>query len=65
MFKEGSIWMCRECEHQATQKCHMYDHVEGKHIQHGGYQCDYCEKILKTKASLRSHLNCSHKQLKR
>ena len=62
MFKVGSLWKCSVCNHQATQKCHMYNHVEGKHIQHAGYQCNLCAKILKTKVSLQVHVNNYHKK---
>ena len=55
MYKEGGHWFCKECNHKSSQKGHLYEHVEAKHISHGGYQCLYCEKVLKTQASLRMH----------
>merc|ERR1712126_492281 len=50
MFKEGSIWYCNDCEYKGS-KSHVYEHVEAKHVTHGGYQCQFCSKILKTKGS--------------
>ena len=61
MYKEGKLWFCTDCEYTGT-KGHVYEHVEAKHVIHGGYQCQFCNKVLKTQGSLRVHNNKSHKQ---
>ena len=60
MVKEGSIWYCNDCSYQSGQKGHVYEHVEAKHVIHGGYQCQYCDKVLKSRASVRMHLKQYH-----
>jgi len=61
MYKEGSTWYCTDCQYQST-KSHVYEHVESKHIQHPGWQCFYCKKIMKTKADFgRHHKYCTKK----
>lgn len=65
MYKEGSIWYCNDCSYQSGQKGHVYEHVEAKHVLHGGYQCQYCDKVLKSRASLRMHLKQYHPTFKR
>ena len=60
MFKDGSLWYCNDCEYKGS-KSHVYEHVEAKHVSHGGYQCQFCSKILKTKGSLRVHNHMYHK----
>ena len=49
MSKEGSMWYCNDCSYQSNKKSHLYDHVEARHISHPGYQCQYCDKVFKTK----------------
>ena len=63
MFKNGSQWKCKECSYQSALKNNVYEHVEAKHIEHSGYACQFCDKVLKTKGSLRVHMNSYHKGL--
>ena len=60
MFKEGSLWHCIDCGFKSPKKDHVYEHIEAKHIIHGGYNCPYCETVLKTRASLRMHQRNKH-----
>lgn len=62
MFKEGIFWYCSDCSYKSGTKSNVYEHVEAKHVIHGGYQCQLCTSVAKTKGSLRVHYNKYHKQ---
>ena len=40
-------------------------HVEAVHITHPGLVCDLCEKVLKTRDTLKSHMKSKHKDAQR
>ena len=56
-----SVWRCLDCGKDFKLKGDMSRHVEAFHITHPGLQCDLCEKVLKTRESMRSHMNNVHK----
>ena len=59
MTKDGRTWYCTECDYFSNHTGHVYEHIESKHVVHSGYVCQYCEKVLKTKASAGRHYkNC-------
>ena len=64
MTKEDGIWSCRECIYTSRTKGHVYEHIEAKHVHHGGYICPKCSKLLKTRASLRMHSKHYHSTMK-
>jgi hypothetical protein len=39
----------------------MTRHVEAFHIEHPGFACQFCSSVLKTRESLRGHMNNKHK----
>jgi len=60
MCKNGGSWCCKLCSYQCLNKSHMQEHVEAKHLQHGGYFCQSCNKTYKTKSTFRRHFSsCS------
>ena len=61
MYRDDGFWMCNDCPYKSAVKSHVSEHVEAKHIIHGGHKCQYCDKVLKTRNSLRGHM-LSHKQ---
>ena len=62
MHKEGSNWKCTDCSYGSYKKNNVYEHVESRHVTHPGYYCEYCNKILKTKAFLKRHMSqCKQK----
>ena len=61
MFKEDGYWKCSDCDYYSYHKGHTYDHVEAKHVQHAGYQCNACDNIMKTSLALRKHYSKYHK----
>ena len=56
-----SVWRCLDCGKEFKLKGDMSRHVEAFHITHPGLQCEVCEKVLKTRESMRSHMNNVHK----
>ena len=61
MMKIESGWMCKECPYRSKNKIHVQEHVE-MHIEGFSVQCKYCEKTLKSTASIRFHVRRFHKQ---
>ena len=60
MYKDGHIWICCDCSYQSSERTNLRAHIEARHISHSGYQCQFCEKIYKTKDSLRKHVSVYH-----
>ena len=58
-----SVWRCLDCGKEYKLKGDTSRHVEAHHIDHPGLECSLCGKILKTRESLRSHMNQTHKRL--
>ena len=64
-FEEGSnksVWRCLDCGKEYKLKGDTSRHVEAHHIDHPGLECNLCGRILKTRESLRGHVNQSHKR---
>ena len=61
MYREDGVWKCSDCDYFSSHKGHTFEHIEAKHVQHSGYQCEICNKIMKTFASLRTHKSKYHK----
>jgi len=65
VFEEGSnksVWRCLDCGKEYKLKGDTSRHVEAHHIDHPGLECNLCGRILKTRESLRGHMNQSHKR---
>ena len=59
MTKDGRMWYCTDCDYCSNHNGHVYEHVESKHVVHSGYACQFCQKVLKTKAAAGRHFkNC-------
>jgi uncharacterized C2H2 Zn-finger protein len=56
-----AVWRCLDCLKEFKLKGDMTRHVEAFHIEHPGLSCELCEKVLKTRESMRSHMNNVHK----
>ena len=60
----GAGWLCLDCSYVGRKKSHVYEHVEAKHVDHPAYQCEECNRICKSRNSLRAHKNNYHKKRK-
>ena len=63
LFTEGGarLWRCTQCHKTSSLKTDISRHVEAVHIQHPGFQCEFCYSFCKTRDALRCHMNKYHK----
>ena len=61
MRKTEGGWSCCECNFMSS-KSRVWEHVESKHMNLGGYTCDLCHKYCPTASSLRNHNDRYHKK---
>lgn len=61
MEKAMGVWKCLDCPKEYKQKGDLSRHVEACHIDHPGCQCVLCNKIFKTRDSLRNHMYQGHR----
>ena len=61
MFKEDSVWHCVDCGHSSRFKGDVAKHVEAKHIETEGFNCNYCSKFFTSRNSLKSHISRFHR----
>jgi len=54
------MWACTECSYQTKYSTTLTRHVESKHIQSAGFQCDVCHQFCPTRNSLMSHQYRKH-----
>lgn len=57
---ECGEWVCTDCGYTKKIRSHVYEHVDRKHSSHGGYLCNVCNMVLKTKFQLGRHNNQMH-----
>merc|ERR1712142_99641 len=43
------LWQCLECNYTSKKNLNVFEHIESKHIQHGGYLCEMCHTTCPTK----------------
>jgi rubrerythrin len=48
-------WYCLVCRYESAKKSHVFEHIEAKHIDHPGYSCPICGRLLKNSIALRRH----------
>ena len=66
MFKDenvegGFMWRCVDCSYSSRNKAHVANHVEAKHIQSQGFNCEYCGKFCPNRNSLHVHISRNHR----
>ena len=54
------MWACTVCSYQTKYSTTLTRHVESKHIQSAGFQCDVCHQFCPTSNSLMSHKYRKH-----
>jgi len=60
IVKVESGWQCTECA-RIDSKGHLVEHVETSHLDGVEYFCQYCGIKKSSRATLRRHVNYSHK----
>jgi len=55
----GGLWQCADCDLK-TKSSNLYNHVESKHLDQPGYNCQYCQKFCKSRHSLITHVHRFH-----
>jgi len=55
------MWSCNDCGKFSRLKNDIAKHVEAVHITHPGLVCDLCEKVLKTRDTLKQHMKSQHR----
>ena len=64
MEQREGVWGCLECNWESKYKSRVFDHVEAKHIETGGYSCTICGKFCPSYSSLKMHKSRYHRELK-
>ena len=57
---EAGLVMCAECGNSGKRR-DVRRHIEAKHIENTHIECTLCGKIVKTRDSLRKHMEKDHK----
>ena len=55
------MWSCNDCGKFSRLKNDIAKLVEAVHITQPGLVCDLCEKILKTRDTLKKHMISKHR----
>ena len=58
---EGGTWSCYLCGKITSGSGNMRQHFEAYHFSLGGFQCELCMKMFKTKHSLATHVSKNHR----
>jgi len=61
MYSKESVWYCLNCAYVSPIRARVRNHVEARHVTHSGFVCQDCEKVFKTRHSLRVHASASHR----
>ena len=61
MVKENGLWLCLECPYNNIQKAVMRNHVEAKHLNTGGFDCQFCSVTCPNRQALRMHISRKHR----
>ena len=56
-----AVWQCVECGKTSQYITNLKGHVEANHLQGLKIDCPYCEKVFKSRGSLRNHVHKFHK----
>ena len=63
MIRTNKGWQCGqvECDYESINKFHLRNHIESKHVDIGGIQCNFCPKVCPTRHAFTLHLKRNHK----
>merc|ERR1719318_1464798 len=57
------VWQCIECGKTSKYITNLKGHIEANHLQGLKFDCLFCEKVFKSRGSLRTHVGNFHKNL--
>ena len=58
---EDGLWKCLDCGYRTKNNSVLYEHIESRHVDHPGYECDICSKFCSTRNALRNHKSFKHR----
>lgn len=58
------LYQCLDCNFTGRKKSMVSNHVESKHVRHGGVSCDVCGQLCATRQAYRMHKSRVHKNYK-
>ena len=63
MLKTPTDWVCGhlQCDYSAVKKQDLRRHIESKHVDIGGVQCDHCDEVCTTRRALTRHVRKYHR----
>ena len=64
MLLEDGVYTCTVCGYNARDKTRVYDHVEARHVESGGYSCPFCDKVCPSYSAFKMHKSRYHKATK-
>lgn len=65
MTRLGSdLWGCAQCEYTTKFYATMKTHIESKHVDTGGFPCQFCQHICKTRQAMKMHMYRKHNAAK-
>ena len=60
-YENGAqLWQCIQCGKTSPYITNIKNHVEANHLEGLTYPCTECNKISKSRASLRMHMKTAH-----
>ena len=65
MEPTAKCWGCVVCGFDSNNKTRTWEHVEAKHVDTGGFNCEFREKFCKSSASLRNYMDRYHREMKK
>jgi len=57
--EDVKMWKCKICAKESKKRDKMADHVES-HLDKFTFTCEYCQKVMRTRKGLRSHVKYNH-----
>ena len=60
MFRSGADWNCGVCGRTARRKIDIARHVEARHVPNLQVTCQMCDRVFKTRDSMRKHHVANH-----
>ena len=61
---QSDTYSCSMCGYSNSAKNDLKKHVE-THLDTPGYQCQFCDKVFKTRNSLNTHQSVKHREQRR